>query len=618
MEDKDIRAAWFNFLKAFTRCLTQLNLNKPDHPHIKQTIGEAHALLARIIESTPGNKFTLTLDDEKLLVNGFPLLTADKAPHSLVKFFSRIPARNISFLSGVSEDELRLLCQIQLFKGDSLEYLRHNHVGRIAFGPDTARNAPPSTSGGTAGEEAASSAGGNGPADKEKGPESRGAGTAEKLAETIAARNLESAVSALIAETGLNSSEQRGLFELVMKKFQAELESRLNDSLSALRLEKEKLAGDMARAEAVMSNIAEGVVVVDKDGAILMMNPQAEVISGKALSDVAGRKIFDIAQLEHQAMTLAWELGNDAPEKTPAAGSQKENAGFCEAVKKSTAIIQNEEGKIVGSLSIPTDQAKFREIEKLQQDFIATMTHELRSPLTSIKSALEILSRGRKPGAWETNMINTAIRNSERLNAIITDILDFSKLQSGTMVFHQECVRPEAIAREAADAMKAWANAKNIAIALRTPKNIPHIYADKRRTVQILINLISNAIKFTPKGGDITVGIERDRDAQSGFICFSVKDTGCGIKQEDQSRIFEKFIQVAMGEKIGGTGLGLPITKAMVLLQGGRITLESAPGCGSTFRVGMPVYKGQLDAPVFEQPPEMPATKPWWQKLIGL
>jgi len=359
-------------------------------------------------------------------------------------------------------------------------------------------------------------------------------------------------------------------------------------------------------------------VVVDKDGKILMMNPQAEVISGKCLSDLSGQKIFDIANLENQLVSLAWEIRSGVDKKDGSSGDGRLKPGFSEAIKKSTAIIQDEDGKIVGSLSIPTDKTKFLEIEKLQQDFMANMTHELRSPLTSIKAALELLAKGIKSDDPGKSMINTAIRNSERLNAIITDILDFSKLQSGKMVFHPENAPSDEIAREAADSMKAWSASKSLALTVNIEPGVPHVYADKRRAVQILINIISNAIKFTPKGGAIELSADKGRGDQSGFVFFSVKDNGCGIKKEDQSKIFEKFVQASAGEKTAGTGLGLTITKAMVVMQGGRITVESDQGRGSTFRVALPVYNGQLETPVFEPLPIVNKKTSWWEKLLGI
>ncbi len=614
-DSKDIKIAWFNFLKAFTRSLVQFNLNKPDHPNVRQLLEETHSLLGRILKDSPDGKFTLTLDDDKLLVNDFQLLTADTLPNSLKNMFVRFRMRSISFLAGVSENDIRLLCQMQLFKGDGLEYLKQNNVDKITFGLAADKPEPPKITAEAAPEVKPAEPGATNAMGRESAPAAVAAETAKKIDEAIAPQDLEAALNTIIAGATRDADEQKRVSGIVMKKIQAELETQVNKALTSARQEKEKLKNDMARTEAVISNIAEGVVTVDKDGTILMMNPQAEAISGKALSDLSGRKIFDIAQLENQVMSLAWELSSGGP-KTSA--DRKEASEFSETVKKSTAIIQNEDGHIVGSLSIPTDTTKLREMEKLQQDFITNMTHELRSPLTSIKAALEILARVSKPDASGKKMIDTAIRNSDRLNAIITDILDFSKLQSGTMVFHQENVRPEEIAREAAEAMKAWANTKNISVTVKTAPRLTGIYADKRRTVQIFINLISNAIKFTPKGGDIAVSVENGGEEHSGFVFFSVKDNGCGIKKEDQARIFEKFIQVAMGEKIGGTGLGLPITKAMVLMQGGRITVGSELNKGSIFRVAMPVYKGQLDGPVFEQLPEIKGPKPWWKKLLSI
>jgi len=250
-----------------------------------------------------------------------------------------------------------------------------------------------------------------------------------------------------------------------------------------------------------------------------------------------------------------------------------------------------------GAAAVPVpghaNAARPAQFEHLQKDFIADMTHELRSPLASIKAALDIMnSDGPKPGELSRNMLNTAIRNTERLNSIITDIQDLSQFQSGKLLFHPERISAAAVAGEAAEAMRAWANSKGVLLAAGTEPGTPDVYADKRRTVQVLINLISNAIKFTPQGGSITVSAGPGGGAAAGFAFFAVKDTGCGIKPEDRERIFEKYVQAAAGERVCGTGLGLAITKAMVLMQGGKISLESEPGRGSTFRVGMPVYTG--------------------------
>ncbi|OGS29211.1 MAG: hypothetical protein A2218_04565 [Elusimicrobia bacterium RIFOXYA2_FULL_53_38] len=621
-EDKETKVAWLNFLKAFTRGLVQINLYKPDHPQVKQVLEEAHSLLGGIIAASPNKEFTLTLDNDKLIVNGCPLLTADKLPNSLKNMFSRFQVQTVSFLSGVSHDDIRILCQMQSFKGDGREYLKQNNVDRITLshavyakvdeGSDNTAPGPAQNASGAA-------PGAEGAPAGNTGKSGSGQDAAGKTDELIAPQTFETALETIVSKATSDAAERKRIMEIVMRKFQAELEEQINKALTSVRQEKKKVENDIARTEAVVSNLAEGVVVVDKDGKILMMNAQAEAISGKGLSELSGQKIFDVTHLENQVLSLAKEIKSDGTRDIPIDVVQRGRDVLNEAIKKSTAIIQNEDGKIVGSVSVPTDKAKFREMEQLQQDFIANMTHELRSPLTSIKAALDMLARDSKPDDTGKNILNAAIRNSERLNSIISDILDFSKLQSGKLVFHQENTPSEDIAREAADAMKAWAGSKNLNLTVKTEPGVPRVYADKRRTVQVLINLISNAIKFTPQGGSIEVSVDGGREAQAGFVFFSVKDTGCGMKKADQARIFDKFVQVAAGEKVGGTGLGLAITKAMAVMQGGRIIVESEEGRGSTFRVAIPVYRGQLDTPVFEQLPERKKEeKSWWKKILGI
>ncbi|PKM98320.1 MAG: hypothetical protein CVU79_03735 [Elusimicrobia bacterium HGW-Elusimicrobia-3] len=618
---------WFSFLKAFTRALTQINLYKPDHPQVRQALDEGQALLAQIAGSLAGADFSVTLDNDKLLINGTPLLAADKLPNSLRNLFTKFRIQTITFKPGVTGDDLLALCQVQSHKGEAKDYLKERGIDRVKIDEAIYTKVGSQTSPGLAGPGLGAGAGG-GPG---KGAgQGAGDGTAqaapaaetpaeEKISEKIIDLGLESALAAIVARVTPDPAEQRRLMELLTSKFKQEMETTVNKALEGLRGEKKKVENDMVRTQSVMTSMADGVVVVDKDGNILMMNPQAEAISGKPLAALSGKKIVDLSQIEDQVVSLAKEITSDTKTDVSQEIGKTGSSDLAETVKKATAIIQNEDGKIVGTVSIPTDAAKLKQAEQLQQDFIANMTHELRSPLTSIKAALEMLKLDTDASASGKSVLNTAIRNTERLNSIITDILDFSKLQSGKLVFHQDEESPEDIAKEAVDAMRAWATSKGLALEAKTEPGLPRVYADRRRTVQVLINLISNAIKFTPQGGAIEVSADAGKDAMSGSVFFSVKDNGSGIKKEDQAKIFEKFVQAVSGEKVGGTGLGLAITKAMVVLQGGKLLLDSEPGRGSTFRVGMPVYTGQVDQPVFEKPPQTAVEeKSWWKKLLGM
>lgn len=622
-EPSENKVLWFNFLKAFTRALVQINLYKPDHPQVKQALEEGQALLGQISDTLNGEDFSLTMDNDKLLVNGVQLLTADKLPNSLKNLFAKFRIQTISFSRGVTGEDLLALCQVQAFKGEAKEFLKERGVERVKLNEALYTKVGGAQAEGAGGAGAGPGDGaGDGAGGAGAGPGAGGAGTGgaaeEKMAEKIADQGLETALSTVVARVTADPEEQHRIMELLAAKLKQEIEISVNKALEGIRLEKKKVENDMVRTESVMTSMAEGVVVVDKDGKILMMNPQAEAISGKPLAELSGKRIVDLSQIENQVVSLAKEIRSENKGDISPDIQKSGSSDLADTVKKATAIIQNEEGKIVGSVSVPTDTVKLKQVEQLQQDFIATMTHELRSPLTSIKAALEILNREAAKEDSSHGILNTAIRNTERLNSIITDILDFSKLQSGKLVFHQENASSEEIAAEAVESMKAWANSKGVNLNVKTAQGVPNVYADKRRTVQVLINLISNAIKFTPTGGTIDVSADAGQESLDGFTFFSVRDNGCGIKKEDQGKIFEKFVQVASGEKVGGTGLGLAITKAMVVMQSGRITIESEPGRGSTFRVGMPVYKGQGEQPVFEQAAEIKQEeKPWWRKLLG-
>ena len=611
-----MKLLWFNFLKTFTRALVQINLYKPDHPQVKQALEEGQALLGQIADSLGGGDFSVTIDHDKLLVNGVPLVAADKLPNSLKNLYSKFRIQTITFSPGAGGDDLLALCQVQAFKGEAKAFLAERGIEKIKLNEAVYAKVEAGAPAGAASVTApgqAGAAGGQGQGQGQAGAPQ------EKVAEKISGQNFENALATVVGRVTSDPAEQRRVIELLEAKFKEAVEAGVTRALEEVRREKKKVENDMARTESVMTSIADGVVVVDKEGKILMMNPQAEAISGKALSQLSGKNIVDLSQIENQVVSLAKEIKSENRADISKEIVRTGPAGMAETVKKATAIIQNEDGKIVGAVSIPTDAVKLKQVEQLQQEFIANMTHELRSPLTSIKAALEIMGKDAGGDDASKGVLNTAIRNTERLNSIITDILDFSKLQSGKMVFHQEGSPAAEIAKEAAESMRAWATSKGIDLAVSVEPGVQHIYADRRRTVQVLINLISNAIKFTPQGGTIEISADAGKESLAGFTFFSVKDTGCGIKKEDQGKIFEKFVQVASGEKVGGTGLGLSITKAMVVMQGGRITLESEPGKGSTFRVGMPVYKGQGEQQVFEQVPEVKAPeKPWWKKLLGM
>ncbi len=371
-ENSENKVLWFNFLKAFTRSLVQINLYKPDHPQVKQALEEGQALLAQIAGTLGGEDFSLTMDNDKLLVNGVPLLTADKLPNSLKNLFTKFRIQTISFSSGVTGEDLLALCQVQAFKGEAKEFLKERGVDRIKLNEaiyTKVGGAQPEGAGGTGAGGSGAGAGDAGP-----GPGAGGAGGAaaadERMTEKIADQGLETALCTVVARVTADPEEQKRIIAMLGEKIKQEIEASVNKALEGIRLEKKKVENDMVRTESVMTSMADGVVVVDKDGKILMMNPQAEAISGKPLSELSGKRIVDLSQIENQVVSLAREIKSENKADISQEIQKTGPAELAETVKKATAIIQNEDGKIVGSVSVPTDAVKLKQVEKLQQQYV--------------------------------------------------------------------------------------------------------------------------------------------------------------------------------------------------------------------------------------------------------
>ncbi|HEX4047772.1 MAG TPA: HAMP domain-containing sensor histidine kinase [Elusimicrobiota bacterium] len=232
----------------------------------------------------------------------------------------------------------------------------------------------------------------------------------------------------------------------------------------------------------------------------------------------------------------------------------------------------------------------------------AYLAHELRAPVTSIRLGLEILSEqvdGRLESD-ERQMLQLAIKNTHRLEGLVNDIMDYSKIAAGKMAIAKDACDARALVDEAVDALKAAATSKGVKIVKDYGPLLPRVSAENRRVVQVLINLLSNAIKFTPARGCVTVAVSEGRHAHEGTLMFKVKDTGAGIAADQLEKIFGMFEQAGAANvrKAEGTGLGLTLARAMVELHGGRIWAESWKGCGATFCFTIPIASVDQSRPV--------------------
>ena len=237
---------------------------------------------------------------------------------------------------------------------------------------------------------------------------------------------------------------------------------------------------------------------------------------------------------------------------------------------------------------------KLTELDRLKSDFVSNVSHELRTPLTAIKGAVDLILRevAGPLNEKQSHYLNRVRSNTQHLAGLINDLLDLSKIEEGKIELQAARVSLGALVHEVMETLKPIATEKPIELDVTSLEPSTLVWADRDKITQVLINLIGNAIKFTPPHGRVTVSSGSNG---TDWVRVSVSDTGPGISAEERERIFDKFYQVAEngGPKPKGTGLGLAISKTLVELHGGKIWVESGPGCGSTFYFTLPVSAPQ-------------------------
>jgi PAS domain S-box-containing protein len=349
-----------------------------------------------------------------------------------------------------------------------------------------------------------------------------------------------------------------------------------------------KISSDKKQTEAVIRSIADGLLVVDGQGKVLMMNPAAEKLLGVSKKDKIGRSLSENLK-EEQLISLVKGNSQDQSKQ----GREIELISQQDETKKilraSSAVIEDENGKTVGMVSVLSDITKQKELEQLKSNFVANVSHELRTPLVAMSKSISfILSKA--AGEITENQeqfLSIAERNLKRLSILINDLLDLSKLDAGKMELKRDNLSIEDVIDEIIASLNTWAQTKSIVLEKNIHKGLPKVFIDSDRMIQVFNNLIGNAIKFTPNNGRIIIEVK----LSTGQIEVSIQDNGIGIDPEDLPKVFEKFYQT--GERastdIGGTGIGLSIAREIIQLHGGKIWAESEKGKGAKFIFTLPL-----------------------------
>ncbi len=254
----------------------------------------------------------------------------------------------------------------------------------------------------------------------------------------------------------------------------------------------------------------------------------------------------------------------------------------------SAAPLRDDQGRITGAVAAFQDITNLHEVDRLKSEFVSIVSHELRTPLTSIKGAIQLLmSEVDLVDPDHRTLMDVALSNIDRLGRIINDILDISKIEAGKI---ELAPRPCAVGDLVQHSLQSVAQiARGASISLRSvvPAGVPHVVADPDRTVQAIVNLLSNALKYAPAGSEVTMDVS---EQPGQVVAFAITDRGRGIPADKVDSLFQKFKQLdgSDSRKVRGTGLGLAITKALVEAQGGSVAVRSVVNEGSTFTITLP------------------------------
>lgn len=365
------------------------------------------------------------------------------------------------------------------------------------------------------------------------------------------------------------------------------LASTLTDAADRLHAQIAALSEDRAQLLAVLTSMVEGVMVLDPRGYVLQINPALEHMFGIARTEARGRPAAELFRHQHLNelidAALRSRANHDAEIVLPLTGR-------CLHIEASAAGGERDNEACV--VLVFHDMTELRRLETIRKDFVANVSHELRTPLTSIKGYVEALLDGAKDDpAAQGNFLDIILNQSNRLTLILDDLLELSKIESGNVHFKREPIDLCPLIDRSIAMMKTLADKKRHRLVSSVDPALPPVEGDEERLVQVLTNLLDNAVKYTPVGGIITVGARLAPASADRMIDLSIADTGIGIPEPDRPRVFERFYRVdkARSRELGGTGLGLAIVKHLVEGLRGHVWVEASHPHGSRFVVRLPV-----------------------------
>jgi len=374
----------------------------------------------------------------------------------------------------------------------------------------------------------------------------------------------------------------------------------LETARSNLAFQHQLLKKQKQNIEEIIYSIRDGVIVTDPFDRLILANNAAQKLFGFDNTPAGTRQIDEL--INHTEFVKLIVHSRRSRLRHVKHELTFETSGHIKVFDCIISCVKDEQDVTSGVVAVLHDVTREKEISQTKSDFVSHVSHELKTPLASINAYAEMLVDGE---ARDTEMLNrfcSVIQTqAQRLNRLIEDILNISRIESGLTKVKKEPLSVAILIRDAAMMIDSYAREKNITVNVQAPIICDQVYADKDMIAQVIANLLSNAVKYTTAGGAVEIGIEVNEADQ--IVRVTVSDTGVGIPPEDLEHVFDKFYRVEANKDCAkGTGLGLNLVKQIVeKVHAGRVFVTSTPGEGSTFGFDMPLATGRTLEKVLEK-----------------
>ncbi|MCI0578563.1 MAG: response regulator [Chloroflexi bacterium] len=393
-------------------------------------------------------------------------------------------------------------------------------------------------------------------------------------------------VIALISWLSARSSE-RAVEDV--RRINQELDVRVNERTQDLAVALAREHAESSRNEAILDGIADGVIVIDNYEKAIIANPAISRLMEISADDIVGRHVSQLMaekvneEDQHLILALLKEKELARPPLKIGWGNRTLSVSFA------PFLAGYEEAG--GMVAVFRDFTREAEIDRMKSDFVSIASHELRTPLTSIKGYIDLVLQGSagQVNQQQASFLQIAKNNTDRLHELVRDLLDLSRIESGKIELEVQLVSMADLITTAASVVQKQFEERGLTLSLNVPPDLPRVFGDPNRITQILINLFSNAYKYTPSGGAVV----RARVIKK-TLEVDITDTGLGISPEDQQKLFTRFFRAddpAVRQQ-AGTGLGLNITRSLIEMHGGEIWLKSKLGEGTTVGFTLPLPEG--------------------------